>query len=275
LLLGVSLFASVASAGYRMTDKEGDETLVSKGRIKEQSSEGAGPESVFDLATARAWMSNPDRRVYWEGTIDELCTTIRETAQAMAKQMEAQMNAELAKLTPEQRAKVEELRKGVAEKRAAAEKQAAKKRGIIKLERTDVSEPIAGQPTRKYRVLIDGELYQEDWLTTDPAFAKEFALDKASEVMSRVSACAESGDPTGGRGKGVDEGQVYRKLYEQGWPLKAVAYAGGKARPKSEILKIEKRDIPEHEFQPPPGYTKSTLAEVMFSGVAAGANGPE
>ena len=73
------LAAFPASAGYKLTDKEGDETLVSKGRVKEQSA-GAGPESVFDLAAARAWMSNPDRRVYWEGTIDELCTTIRQTA---------------------------------------------------------------------------------------------------------------------------------------------------------------------------------------------------
>jgi len=70
------LVASTAFAGYRLTDKEGDETLVSKGRVKEQSTEGAGPESVFDLASARAWMSNPDRRVYWEGSIDELCSTV-------------------------------------------------------------------------------------------------------------------------------------------------------------------------------------------------------
>jgi len=267
------LAASTAFAGYRLTDKEGDETLVSKGLAKEQSTEGPGPESVFDLASARAWMSNPDRRVYWEGSIDELCSTIRETAKTMAKKMEQQMEAEIARLSPEQRAKVEDLRKGIAAKRAAAEKEASKKPGVVKVERTDETATIAGQATRKYRVLIDGDLYQENWLTTDPTFAKEFALDKASEVMSRVSACAESEDTNGGGTKGVDEGQVYRKLYERGWPLKTVAFKDGKPRPKSETVKIEKRDIPDKEFQPPPDYRKASLGEVMFSGMGSGANG--
>ena len=271
-ILATWVGASTAFAGYRMTDREGDETLVSKGRVKEQSTEGAGPESVFDLASARAWMSNPDRRIYWEGTVDELCATIRETAQAMAKQMEQAMDAEMAKLSAEQRAKLEELRKKMSAKRAEAEKEASKKPGIVKVEPTDDKEKIAEQPTRKYRVLVDGELYQENWLTTDPAFAKEFALDKASKVMSRVSSCAETGEANGRRGKDADEGLIYQKLYEQGWPLKTVIYVGGKPRTKAEIVKIENADIPEKEFNPPAGYTKSTLGEVMFSGM--GGPGP-
>jgi hypothetical protein len=258
--------ASPAAAGYRLTDKEGDETLVSRGRVKQQSTEGGGPESVFDLAAARAWMSNPDHRVYWDGTIEELCTTIHQTAKAMAKQMEEQMESQIARLPAEQRAKIAEMRRGQAEKRAAKEAGLRKKPGVIKLEGTDETATIAGQPTRKYRVLVDGELYQEDWLTTDPALAKEFALDKAAEVMSRVSSCAESEDPMG-EGIGVDEAEVYRKLYEKGWPLKVLVYKGGKAQPKSEITKIEKRDIPEKEFRPPESYRKATLGEVMFSGM--------
>ena len=270
----VLLCTSSAFAGYRLTDKEGDETLVSKGRVKEQSTEGAGPESVFDLASARAWMSNPDRRIYWEGTIEELCSTIRETAQAMAKQMEQAMNAEMSKLSPEQRAKLDEIRNNMKAKRAEAEKEAAKKPGVVKVEPAGDGEKIADQPTRKVRVRVDGELFQEAWVTTEPAFAKEFALDKASKVMSRVSACAESGDPNG-RGKGVDEALIYQKLYEQGWPLKVVVYVGGKPRTKTEINKIEKVDIPEKEFSPPSGYQKATLGEVMFSGMNAGPNGAD
>jgi uncharacterized protein DUF4412 len=265
----VLLAVASADAGYRLTDRDGDETLVSKGRVKEQSGEGPGPESVFDLGTARAWMSNPERRIYWEGTIDELCTTIRETAKSMAKRMEEAMDAQLSRLPPAQRAKVEDMRRGLAEKRVAEEREAAKKPGVIKVEATGETATIAGQPTRKYRVLVDGELYQEDWLTTDPALAREFALDKASQLMSRVSACAESGDPSGGRGKGVDEGEVYRKLYPHGWPLKAVSHAGGKTETKTEITKIEKQSIAESEFQPPPGYSKAPLGDVMFSGMAA------
>jgi len=268
--LVIAFAVSMAHAGYLLVDKEGDRTLVSKGRVKELAGDGQGPQSVFDLGAARAWMSNPERRVYWEGTIEELCSTIRETASSMAKQMEQSIESQLARLPPESRAKVEELRKSLAAKRAAEEKQEKPGPGVVKVERTAETATIAGQPTRKYRVLVDGKLYEEDWLTTDPALSKEFALDKASAVMSRVSACAASSDPEGSEGKDVDEGRVYQKLYPQGWPLKAVSHAGGKTRTKTEVTGVESRNVSEREFQPPTDYRKAPLGEVMFSGMSGG-----
>jgi hypothetical protein len=269
--LGMALAGSSVEAGFVLTDKEGDRTLVSKGRVKELA--GEGPQSVFDLGTARAWMSNPKNKVYWEGTIEELCTTFRETAKSIAKSMEERMEAQLSKLPPEERSKVEELRKMLKAKRASEAETAGPAPGVIKIERTDETATIAGQPTRKYRVLVDGNLYEEDWLTTDPTFTREFALDKASALMSQVSTCAQAGDANSGT-KGVDEGKIYQKLYPQGWPLKTVSHAGGQARTRSEIETIEKGDIPETEFKPPAGYHKGPLREVMFSGMDAGLGGP-
>ena len=165
-----------------------------------------------------------------------------------------------------------ELRKSLAAKRAAEAEKEAPGPGVIKVERTDDTSTIAGQPTRKYRVLVDGNLYEEDWLTTDPAFAREFALDKASALMSRVSACAQSSDPDS-RNKGVDEGKIYQKLYPQGWPLKTVSHSGGQARTKTEVETIEKGEIPDAEFRPPAGYQKGPLRDVMFSGMNGGPDG--
>jgi hypothetical protein len=262
----ILLAGSVASAGYLLVDKSGGQILVSNGRMKESAEGGAGPQSVFDLGRARAWMSNPEQNLYWEGTIDELCATIRETAAAMSEAAREAMEEQIARLPTDQRAKVEELRKTLAEKRAAGEREERSKPGVIKIERTAETATIAGQPTRKYRVLVDGELYEEDWLSTDAALAKEFALDEASALMSRVSSCVASGNPARAHGEGVDEGEIYRELYPHGWPLKAVSYRSGQAAPKSEMGRIEKRDIPDSEFAPPPGYRKATLGEVMFSG---------
>src|SRR5262245_12159858 len=200
--LALALSGASVEAGFVLTDKDGDRTLVSNGRVKELA--GEGPQSVFDLGTARAWMSNPKRKVYWEGTIEELCMTFRETAKSIAKSMEERMEAQLSKLPPDQRAKLEELRKMLSAKRAAEAEKEAPGPGVIKVERTDDTASIAGQPTRKYRVLVDGKLYEEDWLTTDPTFTREFALDKASALMSRVSTCAQSSD-SNSRTRGVDE----------------------------------------------------------------------
>src|SRR4029077_16887304 len=155
-------------------------------------------------------------------------------------------------------AKVEQLRKMLAEKREAEAKKEPAGPGVIKIERTDDTATIAGQPTRKFRVLVDGNLYEEDWLTTDPTFAREFALDKASALMSQVSTCAQVGDPNT-RAKGVDEGKIYQKLYPEGWPLKTVSHEGGQARVRTEIETIEKGEIPEAEFKPPAGYHKGPL----------------
>lgn len=272
-LAALALGTSSAVAGYRLVDEDGEQTLVSKGRVKEMSEDGSGPQSVFDLRTARAWMSNPERSVYWEGTIDELCTTVRETAATMAKAARAAMEQQMAKLPPEQRAKVEELRRSLEEKREAAERaNEPSGPGVIKVEPTAETATIAGEPTRKFRVLVDGTLYQEDWLSTDPALGREFALDKASALMSHVSACAEASE-AGGAVKGVDEGKIYRELYAHGWPLKVVSHSGGKAMPKTEVRTVEKRDVADGEFKPPPGYRKAALAEVMFSG-AGGAGVP-
>ena len=259
----IALCAPVVNAGYRLTDSDGDHTLVSKGRVKEFS-EGEGPQSVFDLGAARAWISNPEGKLYWEGTIDELCTTVQQTAVAMGKKMEQSLEAQLSKLPPEARAKVEALRNDMKTKRAVEEKKAGP--GVIRVDRTDETATIAGQPTRKYRVLVDGKLYEEDWLTTDPGVAKEFSLDKASTLMSRVSACAAAGDPDPSRPKGADEGKMYEKLYPHGWPLKVVSHAGGKARTKHEITDMKRVDVADTEFTPPEGFRKAPLGEVMFSG---------
>jgi hypothetical protein len=271
LALAMVVAISPVEAGFVLTDKEGDRTLVSKGRVKELA--GEGPQSVFDLGTARAWLSNPNRKVYWEGTIEELCRTFRETAKSIAKSMEERMQQQMSKLSPDQRAQLEEFRKRLKEQRADAEKTAPEP-GVIQVERTDDTETIAGQPTRKYRVLVDGKLYEEDWLTTDPTFAREFALDKASALMSHVSTCAQSSD-SHSRAGGIDEGKIYQKLYPQGWPLRTVSYSGGQARLKTEIETIEKGDIPEKEFQPPAGYRKGALREVMFSGMDEAPRGEE
>jgi hypothetical protein len=270
--VGAMLTGSAAEAGLVLTDKQGDRTLVSRGRIKELA--GEGPQSVFDLGTARAWMSNPKSKVYWEGTIEELCTTFRETAEAIGKSMEEQMQAQISGLPPDQRAKVEDLRKMLAAQRAAADQKKATGPGVIKVERTGDTETIAGQPTRKYRVLVDDQLYEEDWLSTDPGVAREFSLDKASALMSQVSSCADSGDSSS-RAGGVDEGKIYEKLYPEGWPLKTVSYAGGQPRVKAEVETIEKGAIPEKEFRPPAGYKKGTLREVMFFGMSGGPGAEE
>ncbi|MGH7898998.1 MAG: DUF4412 domain-containing protein, partial [Candidatus Binatia bacterium] len=250
----------LAEAGYRVTDKSGNVTLVSKGRVKEVPSIKDAPQSMFDVVGSRAWMSNPQKKLYWEGTIDELCASIQSAMTGMKKTIEDAMAAQMAKMTPEQREKMEQVKKQMG--LGVEEKQPPK--AALSVERTDDVATIAGLKARRYRVLADGELHQESWLTTDPALTKEFVLDKAAAAMGRVASCSNrwNAGPTI-----VDETQVFQKLYLEGWPMKTVVHTRGQALTTAEVEKIEKRDVRDDEFAPPKDFRKTTLDEVMFAGL--------
>jgi hypothetical protein len=79
------------------------------------------------------------------------------------------------------------------------------------------------------------------------------------ESYGRMAACLDS-RPTG---QVVFESPEYRQLYSQGWPLRIVSLEGGTPRPIVEVVRIEKRDLPEAEFTPPAGYRKAPLLHVF------------
>ena len=95
------------------------------------------------------------------------------------------------------------------------------------IQRTADTETIAGLSTRKYRVLSDGTLYEELWLASDPALLRELIVARAPETFGRMSGCLG----TAGGAQRVEATEEYRRLYSEGWPLKAVFHGDGGATP--------------------------------------------
>jgi hypothetical protein len=256
----VGLAATSVHAGYAMFDQQGGQTLVSKGRIKHTGQAADQPTMVFDVGRGRLWFANPRTRSYWEGTAEEYCTAMKSLLGSTMSEMEKQMKEQLAKLPPDQRAQAEQMMKQALQQAQGTQPGAPPgKAPKVTVERTGEQATIAGQAARKHRVLADGQPSLDVWLASDAGLAQELGLARMPESYGRMAACLDA-RPTG---QVVFESPEYRQLYSQGWPLRIVSYESGAAQAIVEIVKIERRDVPEAEFAPPAGFRKAPLPQVF------------
>jgi hypothetical protein len=283
------LVASPARAGYRVVDDTGEETLVSAGRLKMNGRPGESRQPqeqamVLDIAHGRMWVADTARRAYWEGTVDEFCTGIRQAMGAALGRMGSQVQEQMAELQEQ----MAELQKQMAT--LPKEEQAQLRRmqtmmeqmatsapaapGVppaprvrrVGVQRTGETATVAGVAARRFRVLADGRPYEDLWLSTDPALSRELALERAPDTIGRMFACLFEGTKTSGGG--VEDTAEYRRLFANGWPLKVVSYHeddGGtpEGRTTTVVRTVERRDLPESVFRPPAGYRRAPFSAVF------------
>lgn len=252
-----TLLAPLAQAGWVIVDEGGNQTSLSRGRLKMSPKESHGVSMSLDIGRARMWVADANKKAYWEGTVEEYCQAMRTTMAGAMADMEKQMAEAMKDMPPAQREQMQQMMKQM--RGGGAPGGPAPK---VTIEKTSQVDTIAGLPARKFRVLSDGKLYEEMWLTTDPALLRELEMAKAPDTFGRMSGCMASmaGGP---RPEGSDE---FRKLYGEGWPLKVVYYGGGEASPGpagTTVTKVEPRDIPEREFSPPAGFRAAPINEVF------------
>jgi hypothetical protein len=249
---------AAAHAGYRFVGEDGAETVISEGRMR-VSVPALGYLRGYDGARGRLWMANTKTRTVWQGTAEEYCQDAKRTRDAM-------MERQMANISPEQRRLMEQYTKPPSAPSSVK----------VTIERTEERTTIAGQPVRKIRVLADGQVMEELWLTTDPAFSRSVDYAKVREIERRVKDCTSGEmldrgdrdfenlpemyrravDPGGHRAKqrltrAVQASPEYADLMREGTPLP----------PKLDNL--EQRDIPAAEFEPPSGYRAVAPDEVM------------
>ena len=123
-----------------------------------------------------------------------------------------------------------------------------KEREII-VRRTGKTAIISGFRTEQVEILAGGELIEENWVTRD------VETKEIEQVMDRV-AHGFSKD----FGREMKEGrEIYEKLKPYGFPVLIKDYTmtyGLGAIDRVEVKKIEKKELKEEVFLPPPGYQK-------------------
>jgi len=257
MLAALLLAAATAEAGWIFVDDGGNQTSVSRGRLRMTPKESRGMAMSLDIGRARMWVADSTRRAFWEGTVEEYCQGMRTTMSGAMADMEKQMAEAMKDMPPAQREQMQQMMKNM--RGGGAPDAPAPK---VTVEKTNETERIAGLSARKFRVLSNGKLYEEMWLTTDPALLRELEMAKAPDTFGRMSGCM-AGMARGPRPEATDE---FRKLYGEGWPLKVVFYGGGDGGPGpagTTMMKGEQRDIPEREFTPPAGFRAAPLAEIL------------
>src|SRR5215510_6536393 len=242
-----------ADAGYLIADQNGEQVLLSTGRLKMAPKSAGGLVMVLDVGRARVWVADPGQKRYWEGTVDEYCDGVRKLSAVPTADLEQMMAEQLKDMPPEERERTLQLMK-----RAQGEGTSGRVPKVT-VQPTSDTDTISGQPTRKYQVRADGALYEELWLASDPALLRELVAARAPETFGRMSGCMG----TGGGGARVEATEEYRKIYSEGWPLKAVFHASGGPTPGPPVTRVERREIPEGEFARPAGFTAVPLLEVF------------
>jgi len=266
--------------GYVIT-VGGSEIFVANGRMK--LTVPGFMQMGFVPEHDSLWMANPRNRTYWQGTLAEYCSESKQAQAAMMAEM-------MSRLTPQQRAMMEQHTKGSGATQSdsgPAADTAAKPAPKVTVERTDETATIAGRPTRRLRILANGEPFQDLWVSTDSTMAKAINFSKARTLQEEMRECVSGEmqaqqdrefqrlgrmgqwavDRSGTRRalikiRAVQATAEHQQAMREGLPLKIVFHALPNAQPMV-IDKVENRTFKSTDLVPPADYRRAPLAEVQ------------
>jgi Domain of unknown function (DUF4412) len=118
---------------------------------------------------------------------------------------------------------------------------------------------IVGHKATKTIVYADGKPYQEVWLARGLTLKGDLDLKRLRGLQAKLTQAIMTDIPSR---QAVEEDPAYVQLLEQGYPIKIVELGeGGEPESVTEVVRIDKRDIAEREFQVPEGYQRIDLRE--------------
>jgi hypothetical protein len=256
---------TMASAGwmieqieYANLGAEGTRTLqyISKNRLK---TVGDGNTFIMDFAKNLFIATDQENRVYWSGTVDAYVQEVKTFQQASNDLAREQMEEAMKEMPPDQRKSAEDLLQQMRSSNAPSLSQPAAKRPTVKVEPTTETATIAGQQATKIMVYADGKPYQEVWLAKGLTLKADLDLKRLRGLQAQLTQAIMADIPNR---QAVEEDPAYEQLLEQGYPIKIVELGeGGEPESVTEVVRLDKRDIPDREFQVPEGYRRIDLGE--------------
>jgi hypothetical protein len=229
---------------------------------------------IMDLEAQTLTSVDYERRTVATGTVQEYAESTRAATQAMGGQMaEAmkQMQDAMKDMPPEQRQMVEQMmRKNMAggAPGGAAPSPEACREPKTEVRSTGQTARIAGFQAVRYDVLEDGKFTQELWVSKDITAWREIdprKMERFSQEMTKaLEALPGCGRDRARRG-GADPSDPAWKLASEGYPVRTVQHDRGEGT-VLEVVKAESRSVPASEFQPPAGFTRQTLKDLMGGG---------
>jgi hypothetical protein len=260
--LGIS---TVASAGwvieqieYANLGAEGTRTLqyISKNRLKMV---GDSNTFMMDFAKNLFIAADQEHRIYWSGTVEVYMQEVKAYQQAANDLARAQMVETMKEMSADQRKAMEDLLQQMPSANASSPSPPVARRPDVTIEPTAETATIAEHKATKIMVYVDGKPYQEVWLAHGLTMKADLDLKRLRGLQAQLSQAIMANIPSR---QSVEEDPAYTQLLEQGYPIKIVELGeGGEAESVTEVVRIDKRDISEREFQAPEGYRRIDLHE--------------
>ena len=268
---------SGGGAAPRPRESDRQVLTMSANRMKATMLDGAGKPTavwIMDLEAQTLTSVDYEHRTVATGTVQEYAESMRSATQAMGGQMaEAmkQMQEAMKDMPPEQRQMMEQMMRksppGGAPPGAAPSAEPCRE-PKIEVRPTGQTARIAGFQAARYDVLEDGMFTQELWVSKDITAWREIDPKKLERFTQEMTKALES-LPGCGRGRarrmGADPSDPAWKLAAEGYPVRTVDH-GQRGEVITEVVKAESRTVPVSEFQPPAGFTRQSLKDLMGGG---------
>ena len=271
ILASVLLWTGQASAGWIIDQVikgagEGarQQVVLQANRMKTvMLGEDADPFMAFILDLNADTITQVDykKRHYITTTVQEfgqMMQGVQEAVSGHMAQAMKQMQESMKDMPPEQRKMMEEMMRSWMPKTEGAPQDCPESR--VEMKKTGEQATIAGYPAVRYDVLIDGKPDSELWLAKGIAAWRELDPQKLKRFAAEMAKLA----PRCGRGqrqRGFRGDDPSWKLAKEGYPVRTVHRSNGSTT--LEVVKAETRAVPATEFQPPAGFTRQTLKEMM------------
>jgi len=228
--------AATADAGWVITDADGSETLISDGKMRGEWETGT---VIFHADSKQLYMVDDMRRIYASGTIEEICLEMKEFVDGMMEDMPEEQREMVRKMMGHQEApKVTIAEKGSGEE-------------------------MSGFDTRRYDVVVNGELWEQLWITNDRELVKE--CGPVMKGIAEFARCMASLDPMAGTSD-PEASPEYAKVFEHGVVLKSVRVADQEEGIAPEMTMVARRDVASNLFNVPDGYRSVPFTEMMGVG---------
>jgi hypothetical protein len=233
-------------------------------RLKVVHNEGAltTQATVMDLDAQTITQIDYQQRTYTTATAKEYADLMRDGFKTMGEQMgqmQSQMKEleeQLKTLPPEQRRAVEAMMKqaqqGPAGSTGKPEECVPDK---VDVKGTGKRMTVAGYDASGYQVFSNGDLDSEVYIAPGITAVREIDPRKlermVSEMMKAMPQCSTRG--------GMFGADPMWKLMKDGYPVRSVGKDGGII----EVVKAESRSLGANEFEPPTGFARKTLKEMI------------
>ena len=227
-----------------MMEADNSVTYISDGWIKAITNEEEMQDITFMFNANKDMiiMIDDANERYARGSGTDYCNAMKSMQEEMQKNM-----------PPEQKKMMEDM----------INQQKAKPAPKVTVEK-GAGEEIAGYGTSKYSVFADGELYEEKWMTQDPSLKEILDIvKKTQELTSRIVYC---GVPDESFLKGSPEfSPEYKNVEVAGIELKSIRYEFGSEDLQTDVVSLERENIPASEFEVPDGYREMNFQDMILA----------